>query len=130
MFWVRPGVRGALCVSLPVWRRASKRRVGLRGGWSAGLVGRRASWGSGSVVCGCAAPGRLRSWRWWRMRGPPSFSRKAFDGADGGQRVNEEIARLARLAARPGHQLPLFAALTVAVEDERELSRGGVIDGS
>ena len=46
------------------------------------------------------------------------------------QRVNEEIARLARLAARPDHQLPLFAALTVAVEDERGLSRGGVIDDS
>ena len=45
------------------------------------------------------------------------------------QRVNEEIARLARLAARPGRQLPLFAALTAAVEDERELSRGGVDDG-
>ena len=52
----------------------------------------------------------------------------AVDGA--GVQSDHEIARLARLAARPGHQLPLFAALTVAVEDERELSRGGVIDDS
>ena len=42
------------------------------------------------------------------MRGPPSFSRKAFDGADGGQRVNEEIARLAKLARGAVRQLPLF----------------------
>ena len=74
-------------------------------GWSRGTS---CIVGSGSVVCGCAAPGRLRSWRWWRMRGPPSFSRKAFDGADGGQRVNEEIARLAKLARGAGRPLPLF----------------------
>ena len=46
------------------------------------------------------------------------------------QRVNEEIARLARLAARPGQERPLFAALTAAVEDERERSRGGVAEAS
>ena len=38
------------------------------------------------------------------------------------QRVNEEIARLAKLAGRPGHTLPLFEAISRVVEDERGVS--------